>query len=505
MKEQNEKLKGFIIYPTHLFENTINLDKADIIYIVEDPLFFYDKDRITNFNKLKLLYHRASMLYYYDFLKINNYKVKYIDFTDVVEYKNYFNKIKKDKVKKIYCYDPIDHLLEYRIKEQCKANKFDLEILDNINYVENRSDLKTYIKEYQGKHLLQTSFYSWQRKRLNILMDKNNKPEGGKLTYDVDNRVAYRDSKSLPKIPISKTSKYIESAKKYVEKYFPSNYGNTENLIFPINHYGAKKWYKYFLKTRFSNFGKYQDAFLKPDSKNILMFHSGASVMFNVGLITQPWIIKEIIKYSTKHKIAINNTEGIIRQLIGWNSFNRLYYFEIDYSLDTNIFKFSNRMTTKWWTGDLGIAPVDDVIKTAFKYGYLHHIQRLMIMLNFQILCELDYEEIYQWHMQYSCDAYDQFMIYNIYSMGYADGGTTTTKPYISSSKYILSMSNYEKGEWCDIWDALYYRFLHKNYEILKKNPRMGIMMSNYKKKSKKDMDRYLKISGEFIEKVVYK
>jgi deoxyribodipyrimidine photolyase-related protein len=126
-------------------------------------------------------------------------------------------------------------------------------------------------------------------------------------------------------------------------------------------------------------------------------------------------------------------------------------------------------------------------------------------MLNFQILCELDYEEIYQWHMQYSCDAYDQFMIYNIYSMGYADGGTTTTKPYISSSKYILSMSNYEKGEWCDIWDALYYRFLHKNYEILKKNPRMGIMMSNYKKKSKKDMDRYLKISGEFIEKVVYK
>jgi deoxyribodipyrimidine photolyase-related protein len=500
-----EKLRGFIIFPTHLFENIINLDKADIIYLVEDPLFFYDKDRITNFNKLKLMYHRASMLYYLDYLRINKYKVKYINFVDIVEYKNLYKIFKKDKIKKIYCYDPIDHLLEYRIKEECKNNKIELEMLDNINYIENRKDLDIYIETHKHKKLLQTSFYSWQRKRLNILMDKNGKPEGGKLTYDTENRMPFRDTKLLPKIPINKDSKYISAAKKYVDKYFPDNYGNTDHLIFPINHYGAKKWFKYFLKTRFNNFGKYQDAFLIPDDKNIILFHSGSSVMFNVGLITQPWIIKEILLYSAKHNIAINNTEGLIRQLIGWNSFNRLYYYKIDYSLDTNIFKSNNRMTIKWWQGALGIPPVDDVIKSAFKYGYLHHIQRLMVMLNFQILCEIDYEEIYQWHMAYSCDAYDQFMIYNVYSMGYADGGTTTTKPYISSSKYILSMSNYEKGEWCDIWDGLYYRFLHRHFDLFKKNPRMALMISNYKKKTKKEMDNYLRIANNFLEKVVYK
>jgi deoxyribodipyrimidine photolyase-related protein len=500
-----EKRKGFIIFPTHLFENIINLEKADIIYLVEDPLFFYDKDRITNFNKLKLLYHRASMLFYLDFLRANNLRVKYMSFIDIVEYKNIYKNIKKDKVKKLYCYDPIDHLLEYRIKEECKANKIDLEILDNINYVENRQDLDNYMKQLNGKRLLQTSFYSWQRKRLNVLLDKNKKPIGGKLTYDTENRLPYREpTKMLPKIPIMKSSKYIASAKKYVEKYFPDNYGNTDNLIFPINHYGAQKWYKYFLKTRFQNFGKYQDAFLIPDDKNIMMFHSGASVMFNVGLITQPWIIKEIIKYATKFKVPINNTEGLIRQLIGWNSFNRLYYFKVNYSLDTNIFRFEKRLSQKWWTGELGIPPVDDAIKTAYKYGYLHHIQRLMVMLNFQILCEVSYVEIYRWHMEYSCDAYDQFMIYNVYSMGYADGGKTTTKPYISSSKYILSMSNYTKGEWCDIWDALYYRFLHKHYDMFKKNQRMALMLSNYKNKTKKEMDSYLKIANEFIDKVVH-
>jgi deoxyribodipyrimidine photolyase-related protein len=370
MKKNKEKLKAFIIFPTHLFENIKNLEKASIIYLVEDPLFFYDKDRIINFNKLKLLYHRATMLYYQDYLRMNKFKVKYINFVDVVDYKNIYKIFHKDKIKKIYFYDPIDHLLEYRIKEECKNNGIEWKILDNINYIENREDLKNYVKDIGNKHYLQTSFYSWQRKRLNILMD-NGKPLGGKLTYDTDNRMAYRDStKMLPKIPISKSSKYIESARKYVEEFFNSNYGNTHHLIFPINHYGAKKWFKYFLKTRFDKFGKFQDAFLVPDDKNIIMFHSGSSVMFNVGLITQAWIVKTIIKYAKTHKVPINNTEGLIRQLIGWNSFNRLYYYNIPYSLDDNYFNFSNKMTIGWWKGELGIPPVDDAIKTAFNWFY---------------------------------------------------------------------------------------------------------------------------------------
>ena len=47
-------------------------------------------------------------------------------------------------------------------------------------------------------------------------------------------------------------------------------------------------------------------------------------------------------------------------------------------------------------------------------------------------------------------------------------GGKTMRKPYISSSNYILKMSNYNKGEWVNIWDSLYYDFLkkHKNQEI---------------------------------------
>lgn len=100
MKKKKEKIKAFVLFPTHLFENIKNLSKGSLIYLVEDPLFFYDKDRIINFNKLKLLYHRATMLYYQDYLRMNKLKVKYINFVDVVDYKNIYKIFKKDNVKK---------------------------------------------------------------------------------------------------------------------------------------------------------------------------------------------------------------------------------------------------------------------------------------------------------------------------------------------------------------------------------------------------------------------
>jgi deoxyribodipyrimidine photolyase-related protein len=43
-------------------------------------------------------------------------------------------------------------------------------------------------------------------------------------------------------------------------------------------------------------------------------------------------------------------------------------------------------------------------------------------------------------------------------------------KPYLSSSNYILKMSNYQKdGHWEEIWNALYYYFLYDKENEIKK------------------------------------
>jgi deoxyribodipyrimidine photolyase-related protein len=57
---------SFLIFPHQLFKDITLLNKFNKVYIIEDPIFFFSTDRPLNFNKLKLLLHRASMNYYYD-------------------------------------------------------------------------------------------------------------------------------------------------------------------------------------------------------------------------------------------------------------------------------------------------------------------------------------------------------------------------------------------------------------------------------------------------------
>jgi deoxyribodipyrimidine photolyase-related protein len=64
-------------------------------------------------------------------------------------------------------------------------------------------------------------------------------------------------------------------------------------------------------------------------------------------------------------------------------------------------------------------------------------------------------------------------MVPNVYGMSqYADGGSIVSKPYISGSNYILKMSNYPKGEWTEIWDGLFWRFLQEHRVLFSSNHR---------------------------------
>jgi deoxyribodipyrimidine photolyase-related protein len=80
-------------------------------------------------------------------------------------------------------------------------------------------------------------------------------------------------------------------------------------------------------------------------------------------------------------------------------------------------------------------------------------------------------------------------MVPNVYGMSqYADGGLMSTKPYFSSSSYLLKMSDYQRGDWVFVWDGLFWRFLlrHKNY--LLKNPRVNFLAQSALKIKEKIM-----------------
>ena len=113
----------------------------------------------------------------------------------------------------------------------------------------------------------------------------------------------------------------------------------------------------------------------------------------------------------------------------------------------------------------------------AIKFGWNHHIERLMVIANIMNLARINPKEVYNWFMEFYVDSYDWVMVPNVFGMGlYSDGGVFATKPYICASSYILKMSDYKKGEWTDVLDGLYWKFIDENRQKLKSNPRIGIM-----------------------------
>ena len=105
--------------------------------------------------------------------------------------------------------------------------------------------------------------------------------------------------------------------------------------------------------------------------------------------------------------------------------------------------------------------------------------------------------------MELFIDSYDWVMVPNVYGMSqFADGGLLATKPYISGSNYILKMSDYKKGDWCEVWDSLYWRFINSNRDFFRKNPRMNMMVSMYDRKDKNTKLRLMNVAEDYTEKL---
>jgi deoxyribodipyrimidine photolyase-related protein len=157
-------------------------------------------------------------------------------------------------------------------------------------------------------------------------------------------------------------------------------------------------------------------------------------------------------------------------------------------------------MPAAFYDGTTGLEPIDQTIRKLLKTGYNHHIERLMVLGNFMLLCEIKPDAIYRWFMEMYIDAYDWVMVPNVYGMSqFSDGGLMTTKPYICGSNYILKMSDYPKGEWQEIWDGLFWRFLDKQRETFRKNPRWAMLISTWDKMPLEKKSTHLNNAEAFL------
>ena len=103
--------------------------------------------------------------------------------------------------------------------------------------------------------------------------------------------------------------------------------------------------------------------------------------------------------------------------------------------------------------------------------------------------------------MEMFVDSSEWVMVPNVLGMGtFADGGIFATKPYICGSSYILRMSNFKKGDWCEIVDGLYWKFIEENREFFASNPRLSLMIRALDKLDNDRKLRIFKAADTFIE-----
>ena len=482
-----------IIFPNQLFEESNLFLNKKKTYLIEEHLFF----KQFNFHKQKLVFHRSSMKNYENYLLSKGIDVAYI------ETKNQESDIRifldKINVTEINIYHPEDNWLEKRIKKSCKKNNIKINIEENPLFLTAHDDLLPFFNP-EKKKLFQTSFYKSQRKKMKILIDNDQNPVGGKWTYDDMNRHKFPKNKKTPTLDYSKLqSKNYRDSVNYVQKNFTENFGIINDIqLYPTDFKTSRLWFNDFLKTRFDEFGIYEDAVLIGES---IINHSVLSPLINSGLLNPKYVVKNSLEFYKKNKIPINSTEGFIRQIIGWREFIRgVYVSKGSEERTKNYWNFDRKIPKSFYEGNTGIDPIDDTIKKVEKSAYGNHIERLMILGNFMVLCEFDPDEVYKWFMEVFIDSYDWVMVPNVYGMSqFADGGLMSTKPYISSSNYIIKMSDYKKGEWSDIWDGLFWSFMDKQRDFFKKNPRMRMLISSFDKMDSLKKEKLLMDAHNFL------
>jgi deoxyribodipyrimidine photolyase-related protein len=465
-----------IILPNQLFPEPVNEDRK---YIVEHSRYFTDFD----FHRKKLMLHRASMTAYSE-----TFDVEYIEYDqDIAEIFR-----EEDKIR---MYDPVDHKVRNQLEGL--AEKFDTE----LTFVENPGFMASmeFNEEYFESHeYFQLNYYKRMRKKHNVLVDEEGKPEGGKWSFDPENRKKMPQDIEKPEIP-QFSSEHVEEAKAYVEENFPDNPGKVEDFFWPITREQALENLEDFLENRLEKFGDYQDAI---DSDLKFGFHSLLSSSINIGLITPEEVVEKTLEAHEEHDYPMNSLEGFLRQIIGWREFIRAMYMLEPGMRDANFWNADNKLPEEFYTGETGLPPVDDSIQHALDDAYCHHIERLMVLGNVMLLLEIDPDEVYDWFMEMFIDSYDWVMVPNIYGMSQYSYTNMMTKPYISSSNYIGKMSHYDGGDWEDHWDGLYWNFIKKHEEKISEIHRMSFMTSTLDRMNEETVEGHIENAEEFRKKV---
>ena len=399
---------------------------------------------------------------------------------------------------------------EWRVKVMLDgwADRFDVpvEILPDDRFLASHAEFEAWADD--RKQLRMEFFYREMRRKSGLLMD-GDKPEGGQWNYDSDNRKPAKRDLMIPKPLDFRPDAITQEVIAMVERRFPGNLGFTKKFGFAVTRHDALKQKTYFLDHALPLFGDYQDAMLTDEP---FLWHSILSPYINSGLLDPLELCREVEARYREGKAPLNAAEGFIRQIIGWREYMRgIYWLAGPDYVNRNALGAVRALPNFYWTGQTDMHCLGQAIGQTMEFAYAHHIQRLMITGNFALIAGVHPKQVHGWYLAVYADAYEWVELPNTLGMSqFADGGMLASKPYASSGAYINRMSDYCGSCRYDVkqrtgpdacpFNALYWDFLARNDEPLRKNPRMAMAYKNWDRFADADKRALRAQAKQFLE-----
>ncbi len=347
-----------------------------------------------------------------------------------------------------------------------------------------------FAKHAEGrKQLRMEFFYREMRQKTGVLMEKG-KPVGGQWNFDHDNRGSFGKSGPGLRVPPRRfePDAITQAVIAMVNERFAKHPGTLNDFDWPVTAEEARVALTDFIEHRLAEFGQYQDAMWTNEP---WLYHSRLSAAMNLKLLDPREVIAAAEKAWSDGKAPLAAVEGFIRQILGWREYVRGIYWRFmpDY-VERNAMQAQEPLPEFYWTGETDMACMRDAITQTLRYGYAHHIQRLMVTGLFALLYGVDPKRVHEWYLAVYVDAVEWVELPNTLGMSqYGDGGVMASKPYVASGKYIQRMSNYCSGCRYDPaqstgpkacpFTTLYWDYLLQHEPKLRQNQRMSMQVRN--------------------------
>ncbi|MBS1826271.1 MAG: cryptochrome/photolyase family protein [Acidobacteria bacterium] len=376
---------------------------------------------------------------------------------------------------------------DWRVRESLLAVCPDLRIVEDRHFLCTRAEFERHARG--RKQLRMEYFYREMRVRHGVLLD-DGEPCGGSWNYDAENREAFdaRGPGLLPAPESFAPDALTQEVLDMVSRRFAGHPGRLDRFDWPVTAEQAREALRDFLDQRLERFGAYQDAMWTAEP---YLYHSRLAAALNLKLLSPLEVIREAEVRYREGRAGLAAVEGFIRQILGWREYVRgLYWMHMPRYVSANALDAHQPLPRFYWTGETEMRCLKETIGQTLEYGYAHHIQRLMVTGLFALLLGVEPRQVHEWYLAVYVDAVEWVELPNTIGMSqFADGGVMASKPYVASGKYIQRMSNYcagckykpdeAVGESACPFTRLYWDFLMRHEEMLRKNPRMGMQVRN--------------------------